>query len=109
MAHIGGMAKHKSVTHLPALPASATPAPAAAPLAVQLMTMLSQLVLVGVFLIGVVTLGAWLFAGFDVYARMAQRETQPRRQQPDLICFRDRQAVEWCRPVDRPRRWPVRG
>jgi hypothetical protein len=84
------VAKHKTVLHSPAAPSP--------PLAVQIMTALTQLVMVAVFLIGVVTLGAWLFAGLDVYAKMARPDRPPR----ELVCWMDRRYGKMCEAADRP-------
>jgi hypothetical protein len=88
------MAKHKSVTHLSA------PAPSTPRLFAQLLTALGELVVAGVFILGLVTAGAWLLAGYDQYARMASRldRTPPGQW---LHCWRDRYGVEVCRPDDR--------
>jgi hypothetical protein len=84
--------KHKTVTHVPS-------APAASPrLLSQLLTALGELVVVAVFLLGMVTLGAWTLAGYDVYARMARPDRPPGQW---IHCWRDRYAGEICRPEDR--------
>jgi hypothetical protein len=66
------MAKHKSEIHMP--PAPAAPAPR---LFAQLLVALGELVVAGIFLRGLVTIGAWLLAGYDTFARMAARLDRP--------------------------------
>jgi len=93
------MAKHKTVTHLPA-PAPPAPAPR---LLAQLLVVLGELVVVGVFLLGLLTAGAWLLAGLDVYARMARPDRPPGQW---IHCWTDRRyGGEMCEPAERP---PVR-
>jgi hypothetical protein len=89
------MAKHKTVTHLPAPPSSPR-------LAAQLVTAAGELIVVGLAVVGIVVVFNWLMDSPDVRRRLAPR------QRPDLICFNDRRTGEWCQP-DHPRRWPVNG
>jgi hypothetical protein len=87
------MAKHKSVTHLPA--------PSSPRLAGQLVTAFGELLVVALCVVGVVTVAAWVATGAGLHIG---RE-RPRSPHPELICFRDHRTGEWCQPVDRP---PVR-
>jgi hypothetical protein len=97
----GPVAKHrtKTVTHLPATP------PAAPRLAAQLFVAFGELVAVALCVVGVVTVAGWLMSSTAFRKPVAT----PARPQPDLICFMDRRTGEWCQPVDRPRRWSIRG
>jgi hypothetical protein len=97
------MARHKTVTHLPAQ------APSQPRLLSQLLSALGELVVVAVFLLGLVTAGAWLLAGYDAYARMA-RQLTPAPPGQWVHCWRDSRG-EICRPEDRGpmRRYPVGG
>jgi hypothetical protein len=91
------MAKNKIVTHSPTAPAASSP-----PLAVQIMTALAQLVMVGVFLLGLLVAGTWLVAGFDRYAEQYARVTRPDRPPGTWVhCWRDRYGAEVCRQEDR--------
>ena len=90
------MAKHKSVTHTH-VPAPASPA--APRLFAQLLTALGELVVAGVFILGLVTAAAWLIAGYDTYARMAARLDRPPPAPGQWMrCSRDRYGGEFCRP-----------
>jgi hypothetical protein len=96
------VAKHKTVTHLPSAPASAS----APRLAAQLLTVAGELVIVAACVLGLVTAGRWLIAGADLRGRAAR---QPPLQQREIVlwCHVDRRGYEWCErePVYRP---PVR-
>jgi hypothetical protein len=93
----GPVAKHKTVTHLPA---ATSPAPASAPrLTAQLLTVAGELVIVAACVLGLITAGNWLITGYDVRSRAA-RQPPPMAAREVWHCWWDRYG-EICRPVDR--------
>jgi hypothetical protein len=85
------MAKHKTVTHIPAAPPPVTAAPAPR-LAVQLLTVLGEFIVVAACILGIVTAIGWLLAGID-RGRVARPAPLPPR---DWVCWTDRRG-EVCR------------
>jgi hypothetical protein len=79
------MSKHKTVTHVPAAPAPSPPAAAtpAPRLAVQLLTVLGELVVVVAAVLGIVTAVTWALAGMD-RTRIAR---QPQRPTAEWVCW----------------------
>jgi hypothetical protein len=82
------MAQHKIITHTPAAPAAAAPRVLA-----QLLTVLGELVVAGVFILGLLVAGAWLVAGFDRYAEQYARVTRPDRPPRAMAALLVRSAI----------------
>jgi hypothetical protein len=91
------MAKHKTVTHLPAPPAA--PPPAAPRLAVGLLTVMGDLVVVAACVLGFVTAASWLLAGAELRSRNVP--AHPARP-TEWVCWLDRRYGEMCEPANRP-------
>lgn len=89
------MAKHKTVTHLPAPPS----APRLFP---QLMTALGELIAVAVFGLGVWTLATWLLWGEAVHFPPLDTGTRPGIDRAVWRCHYDPQMGERCWPTYRP-------
>jgi hypothetical protein len=92
------MAKHKTVTHLPAAP------PAAARLSAQLFTAAGELIMVGVAVVGIVTVVGWVIAGAELRRDLKPREHLPAPREIILHCWFDRRYGEICEPPYRPLR-----
>jgi hypothetical protein len=89
------MAKHKSVAHFPAAPATSSPAPR---LAVQLFVTMGELIAVGLCILGAVTAAGWLIAGAEM--RGKSTPTHPPRP-TEWVCWIDRRYGEMCEPAYR--------
>jgi hypothetical protein len=85
------VAKHKTVTHLPAPPSSPR-------LAGQLVTAAGELLVIAAAILGIVVAVIWLRDGYDLHNRMARHDRPPGQW---LHCWRDRYGGELCRPDDR--------
>jgi hypothetical protein len=76
------------------------PAPPAAPrLAAQLFTVMGELVMVAVSIVGIVTIVGWIAAGAELRSKSAP--TRPPRPPEWMMCWNERRG-EWCVPADRP-------
>jgi hypothetical protein len=59
----------------------------------QLLTVLGELVVAGVFILGLLVAGAWLVAGFDRYAEQYARVTRPDRPPRAMAALLVRSAI----------------
>jgi hypothetical protein len=87
------VAKHKTITHLPA-----APPPPAPRLVAQLLVAAGELLVLSVCVVGVVTVVGWIIAWTDRRAPGVQR---PPLEQARLVCWIDRRYGEMCEPAYR--------